>query len=323
NPPLINNTIPFKPDAVWQTRQIGVQQCCWMHTWHPTDPDRLLVIDGADNQRAAVYQWSASQGTMQFLTQDAPPTHQSPDGTYTITLNGNQANIHHVADSKEYHVDTGGAMPSLSTDNSRLLWINSPLAIPGGNRPQATIYVSDIDGSNPYQVIAAPGASAQWLDASRLLVRLPGDGQQSALHVYDTTTGENYGLVSATYLRGVDVAPGGGRIMYYLTFQDDPAASGIYTIETKPDAQPQKIAWFGGWRWRDANSVYYIPLDASAPYQTLHYYDVITGEDVTLTTPETVPFVIMNGDWGVSADGQRIVFQNGIDAEMTLLETIE
>ena len=99
-------------------------------------------------------------------------------------------------------------------------------------------------------------------------------------------------LGSWDWLRGLSIAPGGGRLMFYLVFQDDPAADGIYALDMQPGAQAEPLPFFGAWRWRDATTLYYLPFDP-VPYQTLHYYDLATGEDRTLTdTPFRSPTAI-------------------------------
>jgi hypothetical protein len=108
--------------------------------------------------------------------------------------------------------------------------------------------------------------------------------------------------------------------MFYTPFQEHPDDSAMSVLETCPDAQPQKIDWSGGWRWRDPGSVYYIPFQWQNRVQQLHSDNVVTGEDVQLTTPEETPFGVMNGEWSVSADGQRIVFRDLLTREMMLLE---
>ena len=116
------------------------------------------------------------------------------------------------------------------------------------------------------------------------------------------------------------LAPGGGKLMFYRNFQADPNENGVYVMDTQPGAQPQKLSWFGGWRWRDGESVCYIPFDPSANVQALAYYNVSTGENLLLTGTQTTPFVIANGDWAVSADGQRIAFMNANDGRLWLLQ---
>jgi hypothetical protein len=83
------------------------------------------------------------------------------------------------------------------------------------------------------------------------------------------------------------------------------------------------LPWFGGWRWRDADSVFYIPFDAGTPLQIMAYYHIAEHIDRTLTDPAVTPFAIANGDWDVAIDGQRIVFQSALDGNMSLLEVVE
>lgn len=109
--------------------------------------------------------------------------------------------------------------------------------------------------------------------------------------------------------------------MFYTVYDPDPTLNGIYTIETQPEAQARLLDWFGAWRWRDADSVFYLPLNPSSPLHTLHYYHVPTGEDRTLTDPTTTPFTVANGDWSVSPDGDQIVFWNAQDLTLGILES--
>jgi hypothetical protein len=118
-------------------------------------------------------------------------------------------------------------------------------------------------------------------------------------------------------LRGMTIAPGGSRIMFYLAYHDDPALNGTYALEMQPGALAQKLPFFGSWRWRDANGVYYLPFAPASPTQSLHFYDLTTGEDRILADSS---FLVANGDWSVSPDGDQIVFWNANDLALWLLE---
>jgi hypothetical protein len=280
------------------------------------------VIDGAENQRAAVFAWSASAGTITDMIGEAPPAVTSPDGTHQVFNNGGAIVIRRIADGAEFTPQTQGATPGISPDNTQIVWtVRGGVSVPGQPDPNGTVTVSALDGSDAQRVLSAPGASAVWLDDHRLLIFLPGDGRLLTLDVYDTRDDSRFTLGTWRNTRGVSIAPGGGRLMFMLTWQEDPAASGIWAIETMPGAQPAKMPWFGGWRWRDADSVYYLPFDPSSATHTLAYYHLLTGENRMLTTTDQAPFTIMNGDWHVSADGQRIAFMNAVDRNLWLLET--
>lgn len=327
-PQLPRTLAPLPQNIRWTLRPIAAAGCCWQHWWHPTDPDKFYVIDAPDGGRAAVWEWSAAAGSIVGRAGDAPPAYTSPDGTFEVANNFGQTAMRRVADNFVYAVFTGGQTPSVSTDNSRLLWITtSGASIPGSGRLPSSVWMADGDGNNGRLVVSDAGLSAQWLDAARMLVSFPGDNRVTRLMIYDSANGDfqnaSFELGAWSWMRGLSVAPGGDRLTFYLTNQPDPADNGLYVIETQQGAIAKKVNWFGGWRWRDAETLYYIPLDADAAFHTLHYYNVVTGEDRILADPGTLPFTVMNGDWAVSADGSRILFTNAIDRRLTLLEYVE
>jgi hypothetical protein len=325
NPPLMRDYAPIAEDATVELRQIGFDRCCRQHWWDATDPDRLYVIDGSPGQRAAVSAWSAQTGEMVEVVDSAPPVVTSPDGTYAIYNNGAQNVIRHRATGEEFTVQTQGVTPAISTGNSRLVWtIRSRVTVPGQSRADATVWVSSLDGSNVTEVLTAPGASAAWMDKRRLLIEIPGEGRSDTYTIYNTQDGSSFELGTWENLRGMSVSPGGAYVMFYLAFQEDFAANGAYVMTTQPGAEPQRLPWFGGWRWKDAESVYYLPFTPDISYHALRHYHIPSGDDRMLASWETgESFIIMNGDWDVSADGRHIVFQNALDWNMWLLEVVE
>lgn len=325
NPPLDRPFAPLPADTKWSIRRIGYDQCCWRRWWDPLDADKLYVIDGQPGQRAGIYIWSAAQGMMTGVVGNAPPAITSPDGTYQIFNNGNQVVIRSaINEAEQYTVQTQGVTPALSTDNRLLTWtIRSGMTIPGQAQRESSVWISDLSGANVREILSDRGISAQWLDSHRLLVGQSGEGRLTTFSIFDTRDDSSYTLGTWRNLRGLSVSPGGGHLMFMLMWQEDPVNDGVYVLETVPNAQPQKLPWFGGWRWRDAESVYYLPLNPDSPYHTLKVYHIPSSEDRMLVSSETLPFTIMNSDWDVSADGRRIVFQNAEDWNMWLLEMSE
>lgn len=311
---------PLPPDSTWSLRQINGGNCCVNAWWHPTNPDELRVINGAEGQRASVEAWSAETGAPVAIVESAPPAIKSPDGTLSIYEAPSYVTIRRETDEAEWVV-YAGAPPAVSADNSKLVWVTrSGARVPGQPAVPASVWVADINGENARIILSDAGFNVRWLDAHRLLITQSFVGRVTALNVYDTRDGSAYSLGNYRNLRGLSVAPGGGRLMFMLTWQDDPAADGVYVLDTVAGAAPERLPWFGGWRWRDRDSVYYLPLDANSLFHSLAYYHIPTGENRVLTTPDTLPFTIKNGDWDVSADGQRIVFHEAADNQMWLLE---
>ena len=251
----------------------------------------------------------------------APPAVESPDGTHQIFNNGSSVTIRNIVNDSEYVVNTQGVTPGLNSDNTRLVWVTrSGATIPGQSQPNSVVWVSNIDGSDTREIVSGQGLSASWLDNDRLLIRISNEGRLTTLSVLDVRDSSAFQIGTWRNIRNLSIAPGGGHLMFYVTWQDNPADDGIYVVGTTPNATPQKLSWFGAWRWRDSTSVYYLPFTPESQNHSLAYYNIISGENRLLVTPDELQFTVMNGDWDVSVDGRRIVFQNALDQNMWLLE---
>lgn len=323
NPPLMRDLGELSEDVSWQTRQIGIGGCCTNPYWHATDSNKFYMIDGLENQRANVFEYTVD-GSPPTIFEEAPPMLLSPDGTMQVTRVNGQVTIRQLTDMTEWAVATQGFLPAINTDNTQLLWeVWKGNYLPGETAQTVETWVSNLDGTNSRMIGSQPGGWSVWLDESRILIVTPRvDGTHTTLTVYDTRDASSYELGTWEWLRGIDVAPGGKRLMFYLAFQSEMQQDGIYTIETKPNTEAEKLPFFGGWQWRDANSVYYIPFDPATERQMLAYYHIPTGDNRYLTDPLTLPFTIANGDWAVSPDGSTILFVQANDKNLWLLEGV-
>lgn len=313
NPPLARS-VDALPEG-WQMRRLTYENCC-ATTWWSVD-NQLLTIDGAAGQRAGIFQWNTKTGELMNVIGTAPPPISSPDESLTVARVGGQIVIQRVADGSEWTVETQNTLPAISAGNSHLMWEVSRNTIePGETQPKTEIWISDVDGANARAIAAEIGGYGRWLDDSRVLVGSR-QKQRTTLAVYDTATGESFRLGTWDWLRNLSIAPGGGRIMFYVVFQDDPANDGIYVVETQAGAEPQHMPFFGAWRWRDGDSMFYVPFDPATAGQTLRYYDLVTRVDRAVV--ET-PFLIANGIWSAAPDGDQIVFWNADDLSLWVID---
>jgi hypothetical protein len=321
NPPLAREPLALPNAGSWRTRRIGYEGCCFHPWWHPTDPNRIFTIDGTERQRAGVYQWQLDAANTYDIINQAPPPLWSPDASLEISqIDEQQVGLRRVNDGTEWRVNTHGILPAVSPDNSKLMWMFR-LEVDAGQPPAPLeIWISDINGENPHQLAAMQGSGgAQWLDANRLLLSYREDDVVT-LGIFDLTDNSLMTLGAWQRPRGLQVAPGGERIMFYVAYPTDLEEAGVYVMDTQPGAIAQKLPWFGSWRWRDADTVYYIPFDSSTNFMQLASYHIPTGESRTLTDPATTTLIISNGDWNVAPDGRRIIFLNAIDLTMWMLE---
>ncbi len=240
-----------------------------------------------------------------------------------MRLNGVSTEITNTLTGQRFTVNTGGNMPAINADNTRLMWTTAGNTTPGDPPAPTVIWTNDLTGNSGRLVREQRGGGAAWLDANRLLLNTPiGNTRQRVYEVWNATDGSSYTLGTFDNLRNATVSPGGRYFMYYLTFQDDPTNDGIYVLPIEQGALPQKLNWFGGWQWRDSTSVYLFPFDPTTDFFTLAYYEVNTGRYETLLAPDDFRFTMLNGAWDVSADGRRIVFQSALDQALYVIEQV-
>ncbi len=308
------------PQNAWVMRPLSYEGCCATSWWHPSDANRFYVIDGSAGQQAGIFEWDVPTAGLMGLVGSAPPPFVSADGSHQVSAVGGQSVIRRLADGTEWTLQTGGFLPAVSPDNTRVLWqMQRGQFVPGATPPPVEIWVSDINGANARLVQSGTRLNAHWLDSGRLLISGT-ERTLTTLSVYELAAGGSYALGTWDRLRGLSIAPGGQRVLFYQTFQQDTSINGVYALEMQPGAAAVRLPWFGGWRWRDSESVYYIPFEPEQAAQRLAFYHLLTGENRALTDPATQPFVIINGDWSVAPDGSRIAFQNAADRRIWLLE---
>jgi hypothetical protein len=317
NTPLARQLQPPDATSTWQAVQLTQDGCCPFAGWHPTDSNRFFTMEpNGINERDV-------QGHVGF-TGDIRSERLSPDGTFRAFRGEGGVLVEDVFAQERWFVETDGVLPAISADNSRLLWqVADFLLVPGDDYPMVEIFSSNIDGSARQRIWRGTGAEAVWLDASRVLISTSVlDSAETTLTVFDTTNGQSYELGRWDWLRGLSVGPGGERLMFYLIWQADPTLNGVHSINTQPAAMPEKMPWFGGWRWRDAHSVYYVPFFVgwyNADRQVIAYYDIPGGASHYLTDINSMSITINSGDWSVSPDGSRILYRSATDNDLWLL----
>ena len=298
----------------WSLHPMGFDNCCQRYWWSKTANDIFYVVDGSTNQRAGVYEWSVTTASPTNNISALPLPITSPDGTYEIMLIDNRAYIKRISDNELTPTPVMDQIPALSPNNVHLLWIERTEA----DQSPTNIFVSNFDGTGSRMIYSDLSASAMWLDDNQLLISVRED-RTTALSILNIIDGTLTPIGTWENLRGLSASPGGTHLMFYLVSQAEPSLDGMYTIETRANASLQKLSWFGGYQWRDSDSVYYIPFDPASDIQQLAYFHIPTGTHHMLTDPNIQPFTLMNGDWSVSPDGKHILFQNAINRNLWVL----
>ncbi len=321
-PPLNRQLGQLAPNATVRMEPVSFDACCWNTYWHPTNGDLFYTIDGGPGQPASLMEWSASTKQPINTVGLAPPPIRSADWQYEITTVNNVRVVQRLSDGLSVQLPIQDTIPAISANNSFILWMAQEAPLFGEDEVTVSMFVSTLAGTEARQILTMTNIGATWLDDSRLLISTR-DERTRTYFVYDVRDDSLFELGTWRELRGLTIAPGGGRLMFYINYQDNPADDGIYTIETIEGAQAQKMPFFGAWRWRDTDSLYYVPFTPESDIHQLAYYHIPTGENRFLTQPDTQPFTIMNGDWDVSADGQHILFHNATDRNLWMLSILD
>jgi hypothetical protein len=297
-PPATLPAFEAPPAAFGTFRQITQNGCC---TRPYFEDGEIRYVAGREGERAAVYGVPPESGDSR-LVGEAPAPLVSADGRYEVQWNEGAVSVVRRRDGQAWSLFTRGTWARISPGSRRVMWHIRPADdIPGVNPPRTEVWVSDLRGDNAEIVALQQGGFVRWLDDDRLLMgtmqmRL----QEWTLTIYNIRSKTSETLAVVPFLRALTVAPGGQHIMYYTPFED----GGMFLLETRIGAEPERLPFFGGYRWRDSHSVVYIPFEYGSPMR-FETYDIRTGESRPL---DTLPFTVANSDWDVSPDGRYLVF---------------
>jgi murein DD-endopeptidase MepM/ murein hydrolase activator NlpD/Tol biopolymer transport system component len=288
-------------------RKLTQAGCC-TRPWWSADSQAVRYLNVVpDRDIAGEYQVAVTGGAATLLG-STPPAIVAPNGKYEVRVIGNTMTLIEIATKKQTNLFTRGAYPRFSPGSKQLLWHIRPADdIPGEIAPRTEIWVADVMTGEATLLRTQNGGAVRWLDEGRLLVsEIKNYSQDISLSILTIATKEVQPLIDASFMRSLTVSPGGKYLMYALFFQDKVGDGGMYLLETTPGATPKKLPFFGGWRWRDSNSVLYIPFNE--PTMSLVLYDVTTGREQPLQLSKFDSFSIATADWEVSPDGRRVVF---------------
>ena len=185
--------------------------------------------------------------------------------------------------------------------------------------------MADVDGSNPRLLLSVRGGGfVGWMPDGQhilLLTRADPNEEERTLVRYDLATDQRTNLVREKRLRGVEVSPDGSWIAYFLTFADEPEKDGIWVVSADGSERFKlDVPAFGGYRWRNDNTLLLIPMRVSAE-ESMQLWEVDVKANVSrpLSDPAGLTFSISNGDWDVSPDGRHVIFVNSLDQNIWLI----
>jgi hypothetical protein len=300
-------------------RQITSGECCTNPYWNQDStqvrfidqpaPDEVLGVWGVD--------LAGSDPGPRLITEQLAI--YRPDGHLIAYPNRDKgvAIIERAVDGQRWEVDTQGHRVSFTPDSRGLIWTAYDEDEPWDTREE-TIWLANLDGGNARAIFSSRRSDAiAWLsDDELLMVQGFEDTSDVQLFKLSLKDGAQTTLMEGPRMRGLALSPDKRRLVYYVRFEPDASQNGTWLIDLqKPTQAPQKLPFFGSYRWRDDQHLVYAPLDPSATTHDFYEYDIQTGQSRPLF-PDGTNLTIANNDWEVSPDGGKIALVAAKGAEL-------
>ena len=233
----------------------------------------------------------------------------SPDGTlvaYPGYTKGMTV-IERLADGETWEIDTQGRSPNFTPDSQHITWAVYDDDAPSDNREEI-MWLANVDGSDARVLLRLRRTSLlTWLADDKLLAsrRIPG-GSDEQLFILSTADGSETELLQTPRRRGLALSPDRRYLVYYVTFEPETDKNGLWLLDLQDSKPaPQKLPFFGSYRWRDDERLIYVPFDPEPTTHNFYEFNVRTGQTRSLF-PAGTNLTIANSDWRVSPDGRKI-----------------
>jgi Tol biopolymer transport system component len=305
--------------------------CCTQPFWSPDSQEVRFIDQPAADQPVGIWGVAVAEplAAPQFVTGRLEESTASP--RYLIEAGGDTTVIERRADGERWTVPAGGRNVFISPDETRIAWAATNNDAPSSQQV-TTLWLANLDGSNSQQIATLPrGGLSGWISDDTLLISSR-DSLESREQIFSALSlagGTRTELVRAERLRGQVLSSSGGWLVYYVTFDPDPARNGLWVVRTDGQQSIQLADdLFGSYQWRpcpercspEEDRLIIVPLQPDAPLHWLVELAPASGETRRLTDPAVTPFKIANGDWRISPDGRYVVYVESSDRNLWLLE---
>jgi Tol biopolymer transport system component len=247
----------------------------------------------------------------------------SRDLSLAAALQNGRTIVERFSDGARWTINNGGRQISFSPDARSIVWTVQE-EVGGFDVRRSDIWAANFDGTQARRIaMRFGGGSLSWFpDSRRILLggKARRNDETATLSILNIADGSVRDLIPIERLRSPALSPGGKWLAYFVGQARDSSQDGMYLLNLEqPDATPQRLNFFGAYRWRDANRLLYVPLTLDAPSNELWQIDVPSMEARKLIAPSgDSPFKIANGDWDVSRDGSKLVFLSARDRNIWL-----
>ena len=309
----VTETVTILPplQSLPAARQLTRDGCCTQAEWDETS-SKVRFID-QPNPTDALGVWAVDVGQPEpgpQLTGERLGRY-SPDGrlvAYPDPQRGLVV-IERLEDGQQWTIDTEGESISFAPNSQQIIWTTEDDDAPRDRRLETT-WLADVDGSNARIILQARRTNrVAWLSDDEWLMsrRIAGSSDQQ-LFILSLRDGSQRQLIARMpRFRGATLSPDKRHLVYYVTFESQADENGVWLLdlEQRP-LGPQKVPFFGTYRWRDNQNLIYIPFDPITTEHHFYEYNLVTQETRSLF-PAGTGLTIANNEWQVSPDGTKIM----------------
>jgi hypothetical protein len=233
----------------------------------------------------------------------------SPDGQLIAYPDRSKgiAIVERLEDGQRWEINTGANSLFFTPNGQEVLWMQSNAETPWAS-DENIIWLANVDGSNMRQLTSLQRAEPMaWLaDDALLVVTQGGDASdRMLLSQLSLQDGAQTPLFEVGRMQDLLLSPDKQRLVY-TSFTPHIEENGIWLVELQnPQGGPQKLPFFGTYRWRDNQHLVFVPFEPNATQHTFYEYDISTAQARLLFTGNT-DLIIANNDWQISPDGSKI-----------------
>jgi len=302
--------------------QLTTGRCCPNPFFSP-DGARVMFLDRpAPDAPAGIWSVAVDQPLSAPALFARRPGPFSRDLALAADLVGGQTIVERLRDGARWVIPNGGRPIAFSPDGRYVVW-SVAQGIANFDIRRVEIWLANADGSGARRVaVRFGGGFAGWMPDGRGLLlsgRRSPQAPQAELTLLDIAQGGERTLLFYERLLGPSASPNGRWLAYIVTQARE---NGVFVLSlTRPSATPQRLDFFGAYRWRDGDRLLYVPMAPGAAGDELWQLDLARGQKQQLIRAEAgSPFKIANNDWAVSPDGSQLVFLSARDRNLWLVK---
>jgi len=309
-----------------QVRQLTQGDCCTSPFWN-SDSTEVRFIDQPSPEKPLGI-WGVNISGFET----APYLITTRLGTYSPNeqllaypdRDKGTAIVERLEDGQQWEINTGANGLFFTPNGQEVLWMQ-----PSSDNPWAegenTIWLANVDGSNARQVANLQQAEPMdWLADDQLLVVTQSNGSAgkmllSALSLQD---GSQTPLREVARMQDLLLSPS-KQWLVYSSFNPNIEENGIWLVDLQNlQEPPQKLPFFGTYRWRDDEHLIFVPFEPNAIQHNFYEYDFLTSQ-VRLLFAGNTRLLIANNDWQISPDGSKIVLVAAVGTNLNGIWVLE